>query len=93
MILEDNVLMDKEEGIFINLLTGVKLILKKEKDKGQLINRKIIEEDIRKAFQENGLDIAACKQLKPTRTEINVFKILIAEYIKANKLCEDIKII
>ena len=93
MTLVKNILMDTEKGIFINILTGVKLKLEREGNEGRLIKQKIIEEDERRAFQENMLDITSCKKLKPTKSEINLFKIFISEYIKANKLFENLKIV
>ena len=91
-ILEKNILMDREEGIFINLSTGVKLKLERKGKEGQLILEKIEEKDVERAFQENGLDIALCKQKVPTDSEINIFKIFIVEYIKGNKMFENLKI-
>lgn len=93
MILVKDILMDTEKGIFINILTGVKLVIKKEGDRARLIEKEIEEEDIRRAFQENVIDITLCKQLKPSESEINLFKLFIFEYINGNHLFKNFKII
>lgn len=93
MILEKNILMDTEDGIFINLSTGAKLVLKREGKKGQLISKEINEKDIERAFLENGIDIGPCKEKKPEETEINIFQLFIGEYIKGNKMFGGLKII
>lgn len=90
MVLEKNIVFgnDREKTYFINGNTGVKLVLKVEGDKAWLIEEKICEADIERAFLEDVLDISQCRKMKPSESEVNIFKIFIQEYIKGKKLIE-----
>lgn len=88
MTLERHIIMltDKNKTYFINDRTGVKLVLETEKNTGRLIPEKISESDIKRAFEEDRLDIDHLKGRNPTSMEIQLFKIFITEYIKQNKM-------
>ena len=82
IVLED---MNKKT-CFINDMTGVKLVVEIEENVGTLKTAEITEADVKRAFEENGVDISHLKGLNPTKSEIELFRLFIQEYIKQNQL-------